>query len=61
VPALHKDSQRLSMALTVALLRAVDGRLTGIAAIVRDDTERWQEEQTSRRRLTALEGRAASA
>jgi hypothetical protein len=39
----------------------VDGRLTGIAAIVRDDTERWQEEQTSRRRLTALEGRAASA
>jgi PAS domain S-box-containing protein len=61
VPALRKDSQRLSMALTVALLRAVDGRLTGIAAIVRDDTERWQEEQTLRRRLTALEGGAASA
>jgi hypothetical protein len=29
------------MALTVALLRAVDGRLTGIAAIVRDDPARW--------------------
>ena len=61
VPALRKDGQRLSIAFTVALLRAVDGRLTGIAAIVRDDTERWQEEQTLRRRLTALEGRAASA
>jgi hypothetical protein len=61
VPALRKDSQRLSIAFTVALLRAVDGRLTGIAAIVRDDTERWQEEQTLRRRLTALEGREASA
>src|SRR5215471_13295974 len=60
VPALHKDGQRLSIAFTVALLHAPDGRLSGIAAIVRDETARWQEEQTLRRRLAALEERGAS-
>jgi PAS domain S-box-containing protein len=61
VPALHKEGQRLSIAFTVALLHAHDGRRTGIAAIVRDDTERRQEEQTLRQRLAALEGRDTSA
>jgi PAS domain S-box-containing protein len=61
VPALHKNGTRLSIAFTVALLHAPDGRCTGIAAIVRDDTAQWQEEQTLRQRLAALEGRGASA
>jgi PAS domain S-box-containing protein len=60
VPALRKDGQRLSIAFTVALLHGPDGALTAIAAIVRDDTARWQEEQALRRRLAALEGREAS-
>jgi PAS domain S-box-containing protein len=57
VPALRKDGQRISIAFTVALLRA-DGRVTGIAAIVRDETARWEEEQRMRRRLAELEGRS---
>jgi len=61
VPALRKDGQRLSIAFTVALLHASDGHLTGIAAIVRDDTARWQEEQALRRRLAELEGRGGAA
>jgi PAS domain S-box-containing protein len=60
VPALRKDGQRLSIAFTVALLHTSDGSLTGIAAIVRDDTARWQEEQAMRQRLALLEGREAS-
>jgi PAS domain S-box-containing protein len=60
VPALRKDGQRLSIAFTVTLLRA-SGHLTGIAAIVRDDTERWQEEQALRRRLAELEGPSGAA
>ena len=60
VPALHKDGQSLSIAFTVALLQAPDGHLAGIAAIVRDETARWQEEQTLRRRLAALEERETS-
>ena len=43
-----------------ALLHAPDGRLSGVAAIVRDETVRWQEEQTLRRRLAALEEKGAS-
>jgi PAS domain S-box-containing protein len=60
VPALRKDGQRISIAFTVALLQA-DGRVTGIAAIVRDETARWEAEQQMRRRLTELEGRRPSA
>jgi PAS domain S-box-containing protein len=61
VPALRKDGQRLSIAFTVTLLHTSDGHLTGIAAIVRDDTERWQEEQALRRRLAELEGHSGAA
>lgn len=57
VPALRKDGERISVAFTVALLRSPDGRVAGIAAIVRDETARWQEEQTLRKRLAELEGR----
>jgi PAS domain S-box-containing protein len=60
VPALHKAGQRLSIAFTVALLHGPEGSLTGMAAIVRDDTARWQEEQALRQWLAALEGREAS-
>jgi PAS domain S-box-containing protein len=60
VPALHKVGQRLSIAFTVAVLHSPEGALTGIAAIVRDDTARWQEEQALRQRLAALEAREAS-
>ncbi len=55
VPAVRKDGQAISIAFTVALLRDEAGRVTGIAAVVRDETARWAEEQTLRRRLAALE------
>ena len=55
VPAGRKDGQRISIAFTVALLRDPAGRVTGIAAIMRDETKRWEEEQALRRRLAELE------
>jgi PAS domain S-box-containing protein len=55
VPAVRKDGRRLSIAFTVALLTGPGGRVTGIAAIVRDETARWDEEQALRRRLAELE------
>jgi len=61
VPALRKDGQRISIAFTVALLKGGDGRVTGIAAIVRDETRRWEEEQALRRRVAALEKQAPPA
>jgi PAS domain S-box-containing protein len=58
VPALHKDGRVLSIAFTVALLHAADGGIQAIVAIVRDETARWEEERTLRRRLTELEARS---
>jgi PAS domain S-box-containing protein len=58
VPALHKDGRALSIAFTVALLQAGDGGIQAIAAIVRDETARWEEERALRRRLTELEARS---
>ena len=55
VPALHKEGRPLSIAFTVALLQQPDGAVTGIAAVVRDDTAAWQEERALRARLRALE------
>jgi PAS domain S-box-containing protein len=60
VPAMRKDGGRISIAFTVALLRAPDGQVSGIAALVRDETARWEEEQQMRRRLAELEGRRPS-
>jgi hypothetical protein len=61
VPAVRKDGQSISIAFTVALLRDRDGRVSGIAAVVRDETARWGEEQALRRRLVELERGARSA
>ena len=54
VPAAHRDGRRLSIAFTVSLLTADDGAVTGVAAVIRDDTERWQERRAVREELTAL-------
>jgi PAS domain S-box-containing protein len=59
VPAVHKDGHALSIAFTVAMLHAPDGAVTGIAAIIRDETRRWTEERDLRRRLADLESRAS--
>ena len=55
VPARHKDGRPLSIAFTVALLPGADGPTGAIAAIVRDETSRWNEERAMRQRLRELE------
>jgi PAS domain S-box-containing protein len=54
VPAVHKDGSSLSIAFTVALLKSPQGDIQAIAAIVRDETARWEEERALRRRLQEL-------
>ena len=51
VPALHQDGHTLSIAFTVALLRASDGSVSGIAAVIRDETARFAEERALRKSL----------
>ena len=55
VPAIHKDGRALSIAFTVALTNAADTGARVIAAIIRDETTRWNEERELRRRLAELE------
>src|SRR5262247_1915745 len=55
VPASHKDGRTLSIAFTVALMRASKTQAWVIAAIVRDETTRWNEERELRRWLAELE------
>jgi PAS domain S-box-containing protein len=55
VPALHARGHPLSIAFTVTLLSSSGGGVSGIAAIVRDETERWAEERGLRRRIAELE------
>jgi PAS domain S-box-containing protein len=55
VPAAHKDGRALSIAFTVALVPSPTGSIEAIAAIVRDETERWQEERALRKRIAELE------
>jgi len=55
VPAIHKQGHRLSIAFTVALLYSVEKTVTGIVAVVRDETTRFNEERSLRKRLAELE------
>jgi len=58
VPAAHKDGRALSIAFTVTLIRSPENSVQAIVAIVRDETERWQEERGLRQRVAELEGAA---
>ncbi|MBV8651196.1 MAG: PAS domain S-box protein [Alphaproteobacteria bacterium] len=57
VPATRKDGAALSIAFTVALLRGVRNELTGIVAVIRDDTQRFADERLLRKRLAELEAK----
>ena len=59
VPASHRDGRTLSIGFTVTLLRRPDGTIRGIGAVVRDETERWQERRALRDELTRLRDRSA--
>jgi PAS domain S-box-containing protein len=61
VPATHRDGRRLSLEFSVALLRDDAGRISGIAAIMREVTDRRSAEKALRARLTELEQRLAQA
>jgi PAS domain S-box-containing protein len=57
VPAAHKDGRALSIAFTVAMLHSADGKPAAIAAVIRDETIRFNDERNLRKRLAELEAR----
>lgn len=55
IPALHAEGRPLSIAMTVGLLTDDAGQVSSIVAVVRDDTQRFQEERALRTRIKELE------
>ena len=55
VPAIRKDGAGLSVEFTIVPLRDEAGALTGLAAIMRDVTRRFEETRELKRRLAAAE------
>ncbi|WP_018182796.1 PAS domain-containing protein [Kaistia granuli] len=53
VPALAADGRRISVEFTIVLLRDGEGGVTGMAAVMRDVTERFETIKVLRRQLAA--------
>ena len=60
VPALHKDGHTLSIAFTVSMLFGDDGKVSSIAAIVRDESARFADDRKMRARVSELEALVAA-
>ena len=55
VPAMHQNGSRISTEFSIVLLQDESGQPIGVAAIMRDITERRAEEKELRDRLAELE------
>ena len=60
VPAIRKDGERISVEFTIVPLKDETGRMVGMAALMRDVTQRFEEMKALRRQLAAAAERAAS-
>jgi PAS domain S-box-containing protein len=57
VPAVRKDGSTISVEFTIQMLKDDAGRITGLVAILRDVTKRFQREKELARRLKELEAK----
>jgi len=57
VPAVDKAGRSLSIGFTVAMLRDAAGKVTAIASVMRDETERFHRDRELRAKVRDLEAR----
>jgi PAS domain S-box-containing protein len=60
VPAVDKQGRTMSIAFTVAMLHAPDGKVSAIASIIRDETSRFNDERALKKRVAELEAQLAA-
>ena len=60
VPAIHKDGRAMSIAFTVAMLFSDTGKASAVVAIIRDETERFNVDRATRKRISDLEALVAA-
>ncbi len=58
VPALHASGAGLSIAFTVSLLKNEQGQVDGVVAVIRDETQRFEEDKALRARLAQLQAQS---
>ena len=58
-PAQRKDGTRLSTEFSMVLVKDADGKVLGVAAIIRDVSARWQREKELKERIRVLEAAQA--
>ena len=54
-PALHKNGTRISTEFSMVMVKDKEGKMLGVAAIIRDVSARWQREKELKERIKALE------
>ena len=59
VPAIDKQGRALSISFTVAMLFGADGKVSSIAAVMRDETSRFNSDRELRKRLAELEAQVS--
>ena len=60
VPAVHKDGRAMSIAFTVAMLFTPEHKASGVIAIIRDETARFNDDRALRKRVAELEAQLAA-
>jgi PAS domain S-box-containing protein len=60
VPAAHKDGRPLSIAFTVTMLKAPDGQVESVIAVIRDESVRFAEDRALKKKLAELEAKIAA-
>ena len=58
-PALRKDGTRISTEFSMVLVKGEDGKVLGVAAVIRDVSARWQREKEFKERIRVLEAQLA--
>jgi PAS domain S-box-containing protein len=60
VPAIRKDRRTISVEFTILLVRDRQNQIIGTASIIRDVTERWNQEKELKKKLKFLENQLMS-
>jgi PAS domain S-box-containing protein len=60
VPAMRKDGTTISVEFTILLVRNRQNEIIGAASIIRDVTERWNQEKELKKKLQFLENQLMS-
>ena len=59
VPGQHKDGHRISLEFTIVLMKDAEGRVEGMASVMRDVTKRFMETKALRKQIDELTKAAA--